>query len=129
VRFALLKASLRVEGQNGQQQKYFGFTGGASSCGLKAGDSFDGRKRRRQNEVMTGLSEWFQEHSIPVKLLDLDTENKARGSLTHFFGGQVPKVNIHTPAGLDAFVDELTHGPPVIRHRRNRKRQLPPSMF
>ena len=45
---------------------------------------------------------------------DLDTENKARGSLTHFFGGQVPKVNIHTPAGLDAFVDELTDGPPVI---------------
>ncbi len=46
--------------------------------------------------------------------LDLDTENKARGSLTHFFGGKVPKVNIHTPAGLDAFVDELTDGPPVI---------------
>jgi len=63
---------------------------------------------------MTGLAEWFQENSIPVKLLDLDTENKSRGSLTHFFGGQVPKVNIHTPAGLDAFVDELTDGPPVI---------------
>ena len=53
-------------------------------------------------------------NGIPVKLLDLDTENKARGSLTHFFGGQVPKVNIHTPAGLDVFVDELTEGPPVI---------------
>src|SRR6202453_3115833 len=64
--------------------------------------------------VMTGLAEWFQENSIPVKLLDLDTENKSRGSLTHFFGGQVPKVNIHTPAGLDASVDELTDGPPVI---------------
>jgi hypothetical protein len=63
---------------------------------------------------MTGLAEWFQENEIPVKLLDLDTENKARGSLTHFFGGNVPKVNIHTPAGLDAFVDELTDGPPVI---------------
>ncbi len=34
--------------------------------------------------------------------------------MTHFFGGQVPKVNIHTPAGLDAFVDELSDGPPVI---------------
>jgi hypothetical protein len=44
----------------------------------------------------------------------LDTENKSRGSLTRFFGGQVPKVNIHTPAGLDAFVDELTDGPPVV---------------
>jgi hypothetical protein len=64
--------------------------------------------------VMAGLAEWFQENGIPVKLLDLDTENKSRGSLTHFFGGLVPKVNIHTPAGLDAFVDELTDGPPVI---------------
>ena len=26
---------------------------------------------------MTGLAEWFQENSIPVKLLDLDTENKS----------------------------------------------------
>lgn len=26
----------------------------------------------------------------------------------------MPKVNIHTPAGLDAFVDELSDGPPVI---------------
>src|ERR1700686_2838629 len=64
--------------------------------------------------VIAGLAEWFQENSIPVKLLDLDTENKSRGSLTHFFGGPIPKVNIHTPAGLDAFVDELTDGPPVI---------------
>jgi hypothetical protein len=63
---------------------------------------------------MTGLAEWFQDNGIPVKLLDLDTENKSRGSLTHFFNGQVPKVNIHTAAGLDAFVDELTEGPPVI---------------
>jgi hypothetical protein len=47
--------------------------------------------------VMTGSAEWFQENGIPVKLLDLDTENKSRGSPTHFFGGKVPKVNIHTP--------------------------------
>jgi len=45
------------------------------------------------------LAEWFQRERHSVKLLDLDTENKARGSLTHFFGGQVPKV-ISTPAGL-----------------------------
>jgi hypothetical protein len=67
----------------------------------------------------SALAEWFQENSIPVKLLDLDTENKARGSLTYFFCGQVPKVNIHTPAGLDAFVDELTDGPPVNRAQRH----------
>ena len=76
--------------------------------------SMGGKGGVGKTSVMTGLAEWFQENGIPVKLLDLDTENKARGSLTHFFGGQVPKVNIHTPAGLDAFVDELTDGPPVI---------------
>src|SRR5436853_135125 len=64
--------------------------------------------------VMVALAEWFNVNDIPVKLLDLDTENKARGSLTHFFGGDVPKVNIHTPAGLDAFVDHLSEGPAVI---------------
>ena len=26
----------------------------------------------------------------------------------------MPKVNIHTPAGLDSFVDQLSDGPPVI---------------
>jgi MinD-like ATPase involved in chromosome partitioning or flagellar assembly len=76
--------------------------------------SMGGKGGVGKTSVMTGLAEWFQENGIPVNLLDLDTENKARGSLTHFFGGQVPKVDIHTPAGLDAFVDELTDGPPVI---------------
>ncbi len=64
--------------------------------------------------VMVAVAEWFTANEIPAKLLDLDTENKARGSLTHFFGGNVPKVNIHTPAGLDAFVDHLSDGPAVI---------------
>jgi hypothetical protein len=63
---------------------------------------------------MTGLAEWFEENQIPVALLDLDTENKAKGSLTHFFGGRVPKINIHTPAGLDAFVDILAEDAPAI---------------
>jgi MinD-like ATPase involved in chromosome partitioning or flagellar assembly len=76
--------------------------------------SMGGKGGVGKTSVMTGLAEWFEENGIPVKLLDLDTENKTRGSLTHFFGGRVPKVNIHTPAGLDAFIDELTDGPPVI---------------
>jgi MinD-like ATPase involved in chromosome partitioning or flagellar assembly len=67
-----------------------------------------------KTNVIAGLAEWFDMHEISIKLLDLDTENKARGSLTHFFGGRVPKVNIHTPAGLDAFVDHLADGTPVI---------------
>ena len=57
--------------------------------------------------LMVALAEWFEANEIPFTLLDLDTENKARGSLKHFFNGSVAKVNIHTPAGLDAFVDHL----------------------
>jgi len=76
--------------------------------------SMGGKGGVGKTSLMTMLAEWFAANDIPVKLLDLDTENKARGSLTHFFGGSVPKINIHTPAGLDSFVDQLSDGPPVI---------------
>jgi MinD-like ATPase involved in chromosome partitioning or flagellar assembly len=76
--------------------------------------SMGGKGGVGKTSVMVGLAEWFNENQIPVKLLDLDTENKARGSLAHFFGGRLHKVNIHTPAGLDAFVDHLADGAPVI---------------
>ncbi len=76
--------------------------------------SMGGKGGVGKTSVMATLAEWFEMNEIPVKLLDLDTENKARGSLTHFFGGSVPKVNIHSPAGLDAFIDHLADGPPVI---------------
>ncbi len=64
--------------------------------------------------VLVALAEWFQANEIPVTLLDLDTENKARGSLKHFFNGTVTKVDVHTPAGPDAFVDHLDNGTPII---------------
>ncbi len=64
--------------------------------------------------VVVSLAEWFAANEIPVTLLDLDTENKTRGSLKHFFNGTVTKVNIHTPAGLDAFVDHLDGGTSII---------------
>ena len=64
--------------------------------------------------LMVALAEWFEANEIPFTLLDLDTENKARGSLKHFFNGSVAKVNIHTPAGLDAFVDHLESGAAII---------------
>jgi MinD-like ATPase involved in chromosome partitioning or flagellar assembly len=64
--------------------------------------------------IVVALAEWFQANDIPVTLLDLDTENKARGSLKHFFDGVVTKVDVHTPAGLDAFVDHLDSGAPII---------------
>jgi hypothetical protein len=34
--------------------------------------------------------------------------------LKHFFNGSVAKVNIHTPAGLDTFVDHLESGAAII---------------
>lgn len=76
--------------------------------------SMGGKGGVGKTSVITGLGEWFRDQGIPVKLLDLDTENKARGSLAHFFRSEVPKVDIHTPAGLDAFIDELAGGPPVV---------------
>jgi MinD-like ATPase involved in chromosome partitioning or flagellar assembly len=51
--------------------------------------------------VMVALAEWFEANQIPV-------------TLQHFFNGRVTKVNIHTPAGLDAFVDHLDGGTPII---------------
>jgi MinD-like ATPase involved in chromosome partitioning or flagellar assembly len=67
-----------------------------------------------KTSFMVALADWFDSHGIPARLLDLDTENKARGSLAHYFGSRVPKLNIHTPAGLDGFVDFLVDGAPVI---------------
>ena len=63
---------------------------------------------------MLALAEWFEANQIPFTLLDLDTENKTRGSLKHYFSGAARKVNIHTPAGLDAFIDHLAEGAPVV---------------
>lgn len=62
----------------------------------------------------SGLVEWFDAHQIPYTLLDLDTENKARGSLTHYFRDKTRKVNIHTPEGLDSFIDVLDEGTPIV---------------
>jgi hypothetical protein len=75
--------------------------------------SMGGKGGVGKTNVMTGLAEWYGAHEIPVTLLDLDTENKARGSLTHFFG-HAPKINIHTAEGLDAFLDYLETGPPIL---------------
>jgi MinD-like ATPase involved in chromosome partitioning or flagellar assembly len=76
--------------------------------------SMGGKGGVGKTSVMAGLAEWFEENEIPMNLLDLDSENKSRGSLAHFFGARAPKININTPAGLDAFVDHLADGAPVI---------------
>src|SRR5260370_32481551 len=76
--------------------------------------SFGGKGGTGKSTFMVSLAEWFRKEDIPCTLLDLDTENKNRGSLAHFFNGSAPKINIRTQAGLDAFVDYLDHGPAVI---------------
>lgn len=63
---------------------------------------------------VAGLVEWFDSHEIPYKLLDLDTENKARGSLTHYFRDKTRKVNTQTSEGLDSFIDVLDEGTPIV---------------
>src|SRR5260370_34902033 len=68
-----------------------------------------------KTSFMIVLAEWFETHQIPVPLLDLDIENKSRGSLKHYFHGTATKVNIHTAAGLDAFVDFLAMAAPTLR--------------
>jgi MinD-like ATPase involved in chromosome partitioning or flagellar assembly len=60
------------------------------------------------------LVEWYAQRGVPFTLLDLDTENKTRGSLGHFFPDAARKVNIHTAEGLDAFVDVLDEGIPQV---------------
>lgn len=67
-----------------------------------------------KTSFILALAEWYEHHCIPIQLLDLDTENKSRGSLKHYFDGRVAKVNIHTAAGLDAFVDYLSTDNPTI---------------
>jgi MinD-like ATPase involved in chromosome partitioning or flagellar assembly len=53
---------------------------------------------------MTALGEWLAQKQVPVVHLDLDTENKRKGSLVHFFE-KARKIDIHTPAGLDSLID------------------------
>jgi hypothetical protein len=68
-----------------------------------------------KTSVVLALAEWFHANQVPITLLDLDSENKAAGSLKHYFSSSTRPINIHTTAGLDAFVDYLAdQGPSVI---------------
>jgi len=60
------------------------------------------------------LAEWYDENQIPCTLLDLDTENKKKGSFAHFFPERATKIDINTPAGLDAFIDHADREPDII---------------
>lgn len=67
-----------------------------------------------KTSFMLALAEWFTANEMKIKLLDLDTENKTRGSLSHYFNRAATKVDIHTAAGLDMFVDHLESGASIL---------------
>ena len=73
-----------------------------------------GKRGVGKTTFMSGLVEWFDKHQISFTLLDLDTENKARGSLLHFYRDKTRKVNIYTSEGLDAVLDALQEGMPIV---------------
>jgi MinD-like ATPase involved in chromosome partitioning or flagellar assembly len=65
--------------------------------------------------LMTALVDWYDERQYPYTLIDLDTEaSKARGSLVHYFPAKAVKVDINRPDGLDALLNALQDGPPVV---------------
>ena len=66
-----------------------------------------------KTSVTLTIAAWLGSHEVPFTLLDLDTENKARGSLKHYYA-EARKVNIHTPAGLDTFIDAFDDGHPIL---------------
>jgi MinD-like ATPase involved in chromosome partitioning or flagellar assembly len=67
-----------------------------------------------KSTVTISLAEWLEENQIPCTLLDLDTENKKKGSLAHFFPDRAAKIDINTPAGLDTLIDQADKDPDVI---------------
>ena len=66
------------------------------SCGGKGGVG--------KTTVATAIADYYATRAIPAVLFDCDTENKSRGSLSHFFP-QATKLDIRSERGLDHFVD------------------------
>jgi hypothetical protein len=61
----------------------------------------------------TMLVEWYAKRNVIYALLDMDTENKDRGSLQHFFP-QARKANVQRARGLDDFINVLDEGAPIV---------------
>lgn len=59
------------------------------------------------------LVEWYERKKAAPALIDMDSENKNRGSLAHFFP-QARKANIQSARGLDDFVHVLDEGAPIV---------------
>jgi hypothetical protein len=61
--------------------------------------------------VLEGMINWYILNGIPFALLDLDSENKADGSLSHFYPKLAEKADINTRAGLDILIDRSIRAP------------------
>jgi MinD-like ATPase involved in chromosome partitioning or flagellar assembly len=59
----------------------------------------------------TALAEWYRAQHVSVSLVDMDTENKSRGSLAHFFP-EAKKSNIQRARGLDDLI--MDDGEPIV---------------
>ena len=57
-----------------------------------------GKEGVGKTAFLAGLVEWFEAHHLPFTLLDLDTENKARGSLSHYFRVRSHATSTTSPA-------------------------------
>ena len=68
------------------------------SCGGKGGVG--------KTTVATAIADFYAARDIPATLFDCDTENKQRGSLSHFFP-TATKLDIRAERGLDRFVDTM----------------------
>jgi hypothetical protein len=66
------------------------------SCGGKGGVG--------KTTVASSLADYYISREIPVTLFDCDTENKTRGSLSHYHP-KASKLDIRMERGLDQFLD------------------------
>lgn len=66
------------------------------SCGGKGGVG--------KTTVATAIADFYTARGIAATLFDCDTENKTRGSLSHYYPA-AGKLDIRTERGLDQFID------------------------
>ena len=66
-----------------------------------------------KSALITMLVEWYRKQNAPIGLIDMDSENKSRGSLAHFFP-EARKTNIQRARGLDDFLVAIEEGTPIV---------------
>lgn len=64
--------------------------------------------------LVTSFIDWHLAKKVDCSILDLDTENKTKGSLFHFYPEITRKVDVSTRKGLDVLIDQLEHHSTII---------------